>query len=171
MTRLLGIFYFIIQMVIPVKLFAEADTKTLPLTFYIQPVTAVRAEGQSGSASVELGRVLPGVDQQAEALNVTIRTNTEQRYKIFHRYLSAITSSQGGQMPEGGLRFRVSGGSAGGQSAVPGWTEVPDGRAEIFNSSDSGGADAFTVNYLVSGKKTLAAGDYFGQVRLEIEQN
>ncbi len=160
-----------VVMTLPLKLFADADTKTLPLTFYIQPVTAVRAEGAAGSASVELGRVLPGVDQQAEALKVTIRTNSEQRYKIFHRYLSSITSAGGGQMPEGGLRFMVSGGSAGGQSAVQSWTEVPEGRAEIFNSGDSGGADSFTLNYLVSGKKPLEAGDYFGQVRLEIEQN
>ncbi len=148
---------------------AASDTQTLPLTFYIQPVTAVRAEGHSGSASVELGPILPGIEQ-SESLTVKILTNSEQRFKIFHRYLSSVTSSRGAQVPEGSMRFLVSAGKAGGQSAVPGWTEVPEGRTLVFSSGASGGEETFNIDYLVSAKKPLEAGDYFGQIRLEVEQ-
>lgn len=147
--------------------FAASDTQTLPVSFYIEPVRAVRAEASSGGPSVELGSVVPGVDLTAKTVQVTILTNTEEPYAVYHDLRSEMTNSSGTLLPDQSFQYLVTPGSQGGESAVPAWAAVPETRSLLFRSS--GGPAAFVLQYTVTGKNILEAGDYYGNARITVE--
>jgi len=147
--------------------YATSDTQTMPLTFYIEPVRVVRAEAASGGPSVDLGSVVPGVEVPSQTVHVTIVTNTESPYSVYHELRNEITNQSGTLLPDESFRFRVENGRQGTESLVTAWTPVPDGRSLI--SRGRGGADTFAIDYVVQGKNVLEAGDYYGNAKITVE--
>ena len=148
-----------------VPLYADSQTQTINLTFSIAPVTVVKVS--SPGKVVHIGPVIPRVDTSGESLQVSILTNTEDRYQVFHELRSDITSNSGGEFPSNELEFLVSNGKNGGTSGVPSKTPVSRDKVPIFNSP--GGPDLFAIQYFVSNKKSFSAGDYYGNVSITIE--
>ncbi len=147
--------------------YAASDTQTLPLTFSIEPVRAVRAEASSGGPRVELGPVVPGVDAVAQTVEVMILTNTEEPYSVYHELRNEITNGSGTLLPDEGFQYLVTPGTEGGESAVPSWMPVPPSRSLLLRSR--GGPDRFVLQYTVKGKNILEAGDYYGNARITAE--
>ena len=145
--------------------YANSDTQTLNLTFFIEPVSLVKVS--SPGKVVRIGPVVPGVDARAETLQVAILTNTEDGYQIFHELRNDITSNSGGEFPKEELAFSVSGGKNTGTSLVPSPATVPRDRTPIFRSS--GGPDLFTIQYILSNKKSFTAGNYYGNISITLE--
>ncbi len=147
--------------------YAASATQTLPLTVYIEPVTALKAQAPSGGPSVDLGVVVPGVDLPAEVLEVSILTNTEEPFRVYHELKSDFTNGTGTAVPDRSFQYFVSSGAGGGESAVPSWTPVPALRSPVFSSR--GGPAVFMIHYTLAGKNILEAGDYYGNVHLSLE--
>jgi hypothetical protein len=147
--------------------YAVSDTQTIPLTFYIEPVRVVRAESSNGGPSVDLGSVVPGVEVPSQSVQVAIVTNTESPYSVYHELRNEMTNQSGALLPDESFRYRVTNGTQGTESLVSSWAAVPEGRSVIARGR--GGADRFTIDYLVQGKKVLEAGDYYGNAKITVE--
>jgi hypothetical protein len=145
--------------------YADSDTETLPLTFAIEPVTVVKVASSGGM--VRIGPVVSGTGPTGQVLQVSIATNTEEPYEVFHELHNDITSNGGSEFLKEELVFQVSSGNNGGSSKVSSPTEVPKNRSSIFYSS--GGEDLFNIQYVVANKKTLTAGNYYGNVSITLE--
>ncbi len=150
-----------------IPLQAASDTQNMPLTFYIEPVRVVHAEASSGGPSVNLGSVMPGVEVPSQTVQVSIITNTESPYSVYHELRNEITNQSGALLPEESFRYRVENGQRGSESLVPSWAPVPDSRSLIARGR--GGADTFTIDYRVQGKTVLEAGDYYGNAKITVE--
>ncbi len=146
---------------------AASDTQTMPLTFYIEPVRVVSAEASSGGPRVDLGSIVPGVEVPSQTVQVSIVTNTESPYSVYHELRNEMTNQSGALLAEESFRYRVADGPQGTQSLVPAWVPVPDGRSLIARGR--GGADTFVIDYSVQGKKVLEAGDYYGNAKITVE--
>ena len=164
-----AVFYCAVQLISSAAVFAASDTKSVVLTFYIEPVTAVRVESSFGSGKVELGTAVPGVELPPQSLNVSVFSNEEQPYQIYHEMQHEMAAANGAPLAGDFFRFLVAEGTRGGRSSVSSWTAVPQGRIAIFSSN--GGGDQFFVHYAVSGSDVLEAGDYYGHMRLVLEKN
>jgi len=149
------------------KTYGVSDTETLQLTFNIEPVRVIRAEASSGGPSVDLGSALPGIDVPAQTVRVSIVTNTESPYSIYHELRSEMTNQSGTMIADEHFRYQVSEGLHGTESLVSSWTPVPLGRALIARGR--GGPDDFAIQYSVQGKKVLEAGDYYGNAQITVE--
>jgi len=147
--------------------YAASDSQTMPLTFYIEPVRVVHAEASSGGPSVDLGSVVPGVEVPVQSVQVSILTNTEGAYSIYHELRNEMTNQSGSLLPDESFRYQVANGAQGTESLVPSWTPVPEGRSLIARGR--GGADLFTIQYRVQGKGVLEAGDYYGNAKITVE--
>ncbi len=149
--------------------YAAAQTKTLTLTFNVEPVTLLKVTSQSGGNNVEIGPVISGIDVPVQSLEVVIVTNTSQPYRVYHELGGELTNRSGGELPNGELSFMASSGKNGGTSEIPSMTMVPRQRTLIFTSKPEGGPDRFTLQYSLKNKKIFGAGDYYGNIRIEIE--
>lgn len=152
------------------NLHAISDSKTLPLTFNVEPATVLKTVSSNGPNAVEIGPVAQGIDATTETLQVLVLTNTEDRYRINHELRGEVTNNSGAEFPGNSLRLMVSSGEKGGSSLVPAFTPVPRGKVPIFTSRTSGGPDSFSISYSVSGKKTFEAGSYYGNIYLDFEK-
>lgn len=150
---------------VPGWLYANSDTQTLSLTFLIEPVTVVKIS--SPGKVVRIGPLVPGVDAPGENLQVSVATNTEDSYEVFHELRNEITSNSGGEFPKNELEFSVSKGKEGGTSLVPSARPVPIDRIPVFKSL--GGPDLFTIQYIVINKKSFSAGSYYGNISITLE--
>ncbi len=164
-----NIFFIFVVCLFTAPAYAASDTQTLPLTFHIEPVTAVRAQASSGGPSVDLGVVVPGVELPAEILQVSVLTNTEDPYRVFHELRNEMTNGTGTQVPDQSFKFLVTTGMGNGESVVNSWTAVPPQRSPVFNSR--GGPATFMIHYTLSGKNLLEAGDYYGNVHITLENH
>lgn len=149
--------------------YGAAQTKTLTLTFNVEPVTVLKVSSSSGGNSVELGPVVSGVNVPVQSLEVRIVTNTSQPYRIYHDLTGDLTNRSGGVIPEGELLMMASNGRNGGTSEAPSMVPVVKGRVLLLTSRPEGGPDQFTLNYAMKNQKTFGAGDYYGNIRIEIE--
>lgn len=148
--------------------FAESDSRTLSLTFEIEPVTVVRMESDSGSANVNLGPVILGAAQESVLL-VSVVSNSGGAYRVYHQLENELTNGQGDLLSESSINMSVSNGSSGGVSEMPSPVPVPRTRTPIFRSSNKGGPERFSIRYVIPGNKMIEAGQYYGNVHLEIE--
>lgn len=164
--RLLAGFLFLLFMG-PGRLYSNSDTQTLSLAFSIEPVTVVKIS--SPGKVVRIGPLVPGVDAPGENLQVSVVTNTEDSYQVFHELRNEITSNSGGEFPENKLEFSVSKGKTAGSSLVPSARPVPRDRIPVFKSP--GGPDFFTIQYTVINKKTFSAGSYYGNISITLEND
>lgn len=156
---------WLLLLVVPGRLYANSDTQTLSLAFLIEPVAVVKIS--SPGKVVRIGPVVPGVDARAENLQVSVLTNTEEGYQVFHELRNDITSNSGGEFPKNELEFAVSKGKTGGASLVPAARPVPRDRIPVFRSM--GGPDFFTIQYTVMNKKAFSAGSYYGNISITLE--
>ncbi len=161
--RKYGLFFLFLAVSGP--LYAESDTQTLNLTFSIEPVTIVKVS--SPGKVVRIGPLVPGVDARAESLLISIATNTEDSYQVFHELRNDITSNTGGEFPKDELQFSVSNGKTGGTSLFPAQRPMPRERIPVFKSP--GGPDLFTIQYVIPNKKSFTAGNYYGNISITLE--
>lgn len=166
-NRIKSIFLILAASFWAVSAYADSETQTLPISFSIEPVTAIRAQAPSGGPSVDLGVVVPGVELPAEILQVSILTNTEDPYRVYHELRNEMTNGSGTAVSDQNFRFMVTNGAGGGESAVPAWTPVPQQRSPLFSSR--GGPATFMIHYTLSGKNLLEAGEYYGNVHITLE--
>lgn len=164
------IFPLVLLMSLPgaATVFAISDSETVTLSFDIRPATVLKATS-SGARGVDIGPVVPGVDAVSEPLEVVINTNTNERYRVYHEVRNRPTSGRGEQFPDDEIKFMAGNGAQGGTSSIPALVSVPNGRTVIFQSGPTGGADRFSLRYTIASKKSFGAGNYYGDIYLDVE--
>lgn len=146
-----------------------SDLETVNLAFTITPQTVVKANQSTMSANVLLGPVIPGVKTEGAALDVSVLTNSNEPYRVYHELRGDVGSSSGGEFPEEELMMSVTPGRAGGHSEVSGKMKVERTRTLIFSSNATGDADQFQIRYSLKGDKPFSAGNYYGNIYLDVE--
>lgn len=147
---------------------AQTVSQTVRVSFEIEPVTVLRATSESGVSAVRLGPVSPKTEVPAKALNVSVITNTRQRYRVYHQLGSEVTSGEGALFPSEQLKFMVTSGAAGGTSEVQNFVSIPEGEVPIFTSKTEGGTGSFQILYSLENQKLFSAGIYYGNISLDM---
>jgi hypothetical protein len=150
--------------------FAVSDVERLRLTFDIKPAFVVQAISRDGVSAVELDPVVLEAEYPVDDLEVSIQTNTNRRYRVYHE-MGEPVSDDGATFPEKGMLFMVSQGTQGGASAIRSFRKIPQDRHLIFTSRHEGGSDTFMIQYMVAHEPIFEAGNYFGTIRLIVENN
>jgi len=161
------VFASLVMMTSPLN--AHTDTETVNMTFQVVPVTVVKAVSTSGHTGIDFGSVVPGGVAFSRELDVSILTNSNDPYHVYHEIRNEVLSAGGTPYPEDDLFFTVSNGQEHGSSEVASPTQIPRGRSVIFSSGSQGGYDRFRIQYSIANEKLSEAGDYYGQVYIDVE--
>jgi len=165
----IGLWCFFLWISTQLVSYAGTDIERVNMTFRIEPVVTLAVESDGGNNIVAVGPVLSGSQGVSESIRVDVRSNTSQSYRVYHVVQNEVLSADGTRIPSTSLKISVTNGTQGGQSAIPSSIEMPQERTIIFNSTAEGGMDQFHIQYSVEGDQSLAAGDYYGNIFLEIE--
>lgn len=153
---------------IPHPLFAQTTSKRIRVSFEIEPVTVMRVSSNSGVSAVRLGPISPRASVPPQSLEVSVVSNTHQRYEVYHHLHEDIPNAAGTQFPSARLHFMVTPGTEGGDSRIPHFVEIPQGDAPIFTSKQEGGSDLFHIYYLIENKEIISAGTYYGNITIDV---
>ena len=150
------------------SLWADTVTKTIRVSFEIEPVTVLKAASSMGVSAVRLGPLSPHSGPATESIEVSVITNSHQRYRVYHRLEGGVFSESGSEFPRSKVLFMTTPGNKGGTSEIPNFKEVPDGEVAIFTSKDEGGKDNFHVLYTVNNDEVFPAGLFSGSIHLDV---
>ena len=166
--KLKTFFFFGLLFVSSRLLWAQSVTKNVRVSFEIEPVTVIKVSSQAGVSAVRLGPLSPRADISPEPLEVSIMTNTRDRYRVYHVLREGVTNSAGTQFPFNRLLFMASSGTEGGKSEIPSFTKIPQDEIPIFTSKPEGGPDTFQIIYSVDNKELFSAGFYYGNIHIHL---
>lgn len=150
------------------SLWAESETKSIHVSFVVQPQFDVVISSGAALPAVRFGPVSPQEGPMEQSVQIEIHTNKRQRYFIYQEMKSPLAHPEGEIFPKEELEFMVLPGKKGGQSNVPNRKPLSPGRELIFSSSNEGGPDSFTIVYTLKNKAIFNSGDYFGSVGLSV---
>ena len=150
------------------SLWAETESKTVRISFDIEPVMVMKMTSENGVGAVRLGPISPGAEPPPQALEIKVITNTRPSYQIYHRLEGEVTNSDGTKFPHEKLLFMVTNGTKGGAGLFPSLTSVPEEETLIFRSRSEGGTDIFRVMYSVENSKLFEAGSYYGNIYFDL---
>lgn len=151
------------------RLWAQGTaTKTVRISFEIEPVMTMQVASEAGVSAVRLGPLSPNEQAPPQALEVSVITNLHQRYQVFHSLQEGITEASGEEFPRDRLLFMVTAGKGEGTSLISGFTQVPTSEVPIFSSGSGGGSDLFHILYSVDNSELFSAGAYYGNITVDI---
>lgn len=147
---------------------AQSVSKTVRISFEIEPITVLKVTSEKGVGAVQLGPVSPHAEVSSQALEISVTTNTHGRYQVYHELRNEILNAAGTSFPNERLLFMVTPGTEGGNSEIPNMTPVPMNEALIFTSKAGGGSDTFRVLYSIDNSKLFSAGTYYGNIFIDL---
>lgn len=164
----IGFFLFLSAFLMPQGVWAQTVSKTVRISFEIEPVTKVKISSEAGVSAVRLGPISPHAKIPTQILTVSVMTNTKNRYQIYHELKGNVISEGGDQFPPQQLLFMATDGEKGGKSETRDFTPVPPGEVTIFTSRSEGGPDTFQVLYSIDNNRLFPAGTYYGDINIDI---
>ncbi len=147
----------------------DSDTQTVAFEIEISPAFALDIQTQEGG-NITLGPIYPGGQRVLQSLEVNIKTNESNSYRIVQSVQDDFENESGFIFPLEKVRFLVSDGKNGGVSQVTGERSMSKDSTVIFVSNSNGDADLFTISYLVDEKEVIPAGNYRARIDIREER-
>jgi hypothetical protein len=151
------------------SLYATTETKTMNLFFEVRRAFNFSVTSDKGFPGIQIGPVAPGQDAGEQVLQVSVLTNSDDRYRVYQELRNQPIHSSGEKLPDSEFQFSVSGGSKGGHSEVSSFEAVKPGKRLIFSSSPGGGQDTFSIHYRIANVQLFESGEYYGNLNLSVE--
>lgn len=114
-----------------------------------------------------LGPIVPGTRTVSRKVEVIIRTNCGQPYRVVQRMEERLMSDQGVDLSLDEVRFYASDGQEGGRSEVRAPKPLTPEPVALFTSNARGDADRFSLFYEISNKQMVPEGNYRGRIQIE----
>lgn len=171
MKNSLKFLFFASAFLLAEVVWADTVTKTVMVSFDIEPVTVLKTNSRMGASAVRLGPVSPRGKVSPQAIDISIVTNERQRYQIYHRLEGDLMNAAGTEFPPSKVLFKATSGIKGGASEIPDFREVPKEETLLFTSKPEGGPDQFQIFYSVDSHDVFPAGLYYGNIHLDLRSD
>jgi hypothetical protein len=131
----------------------------------------ITIENVKGGRDLNLGKINQDQAIATDGLKVQIDGSIGASFNLTQRIIEPLTSQDGNSLDEGALSIVAAGATRGKLAGGGASLKLSSSAQLLYTSDESGGADAFEIQYQLSDAVNQKAGIYSGMISFKVESN